>query len=68
MMNRYQYFILLAVVLMAVALPAVAQGPAPPPAPNEVPLDGLSTLLIAAGAAYGGRKLMRKKKGADQRP
>jgi hypothetical protein len=40
---------------------AVAQGPAPPPALNEVPLDGLSTALIAAGVAYGGRKLTRKR-------
>jgi hypothetical protein len=38
-------------------------GPAPPPALNEVPLDGLSTMLLAAGAAYGGRKILRKKKG-----
>jgi hypothetical protein len=37
-------------------------GPAPPPALNEVPLDGLSTMLLAAGAAYGGRKILRKKK------
>jgi hypothetical protein len=38
-------------------------GPAPPPALNEVPLDGLSTMLLAAGAAYGGRKILRKEKG-----
>jgi hypothetical protein len=47
---------------MVMAVPAFAQGPAPPPAQNEVPLDGLSTLLLAAGAAYGGRKLLKRDK------
>lgn len=32
------------------------------PAPgNEVPVDGGLSLLLAAGAAYGGRRLYRKK-------
>jgi photosystem II stability/assembly factor-like uncharacterized protein len=62
-MNRshsIQFLLVLAVMVMAV--PAFAQGPAPPPAQNEVPLDGLSTLLLAAGAAYGGRKLLKRDK------
>jgi len=68
MMNSKQRLVLVTLALVAAVTPAFAQGPAPPPAPSEVPLDGLSTLLIAAGAAYGGKKLMRKKKASDQRP
>lgn len=62
-MNRYHSIpSLLVLAVMVMAVPAFAQGPAPPPAQNEVPLDGLSTLLLAAGAAYGGRKLLKRDK------
>jgi len=39
-------------------------GPAPPPPPlNEVPLDGFSALLLAAGAGYGAYRSMGSKSG-----
>lgn len=61
MMSGLLRYPVLTVLLCAVAvLSAYAQGPAPPPVPNEVPLDGLSTALLAAGAAYGGRMLLRR--------
>lgn len=44
---------LLILLLITGTFVAVAQGPAPPPALNEVPLDGFSALLLAAGAGYG---------------
>jgi heme A synthase len=39
-----------------------AQDPTPPPAPNEVPLDGFSALLLAAGAGYGAYRVKEKRK------
>lgn len=33
---------------------------------NPVPLDGGISLLVAAGAAFGAKKLYNKKKSADQ--
>ncbi len=54
--------LLIAVPLLSlVSVLAVAQGPAPPPAPNEVPLDGFSALLLAAGAGYGAKKALDRK-------
>jgi len=32
-----------------------------PPNPESVPVDGGLSLLLAAGAAYGGRRLYRKR-------
>ncbi len=62
-MNRFRYIpFLLVLAVMVMAVSAFAQGPAPPPAQNEVPLDGLSTILLAAGAAYGGRRLLKRNK------
>jgi len=53
-----------AVVLVTtmVAVPVFAQGPPPPPPLNEVPLDGFSALLLAAGAGYGAKRALGKKK------
>jgi hypothetical protein len=50
------------VALMLVCAVAQAQDPSPPPAPNEVPLDGFSALLMAAGAGYGAYRMKGKKK------
>ena len=36
------------------------------PDPGAVPIDGGLSLLLAAGAAYGGRRLHRQ--GANKRP
>lgn len=63
MMGRYSAKILFTVLLgLASVSISQAQGPAPPPAPNEVPLDGLSALLIAAGVGYGAKRLRAKRK------
>lgn len=58
--------ICVAMVLMAIAVPAVAQGPAPPPPLNQVPLDGLSALLLAAGAGYGAQRILRSRSEKDK--
>lgn len=52
--------------LLLMAISVMAQGPAPPPAPNEVPLDGFSALLLVAGAGYGAHKMLHRRK--DKRP
>jgi hypothetical protein len=53
-----------ATILCLVSVYAMAQGgPAPPPALNEVPLDGFSALLLAAGAGYGAKKALNRKDG-----
>ena len=58
--------ILTAVLLLAGIVPALAAGgpPGPPtgpppcwPPPCSIPLDGGVSLLIAAGVAYGGKKI-----------
>lgn len=55
-------FSVICILGLAAATVAVAQGPAPPPPLNEVPLDGFSVLLMAAGVGYGARKMLRRKK------
>ncbi len=61
-----QRITIMALIALAVSIAdtAKAQGPPPPPPLNEVPLDGMSALLIASGAAYAGRKLLRTKDSA----
>ncbi len=44
-------------VLLLTVLPAFAQGP-----PPATPIDGGLTLLLAAGGAYGAKKIYQKKK------
>ena len=39
---------------------SVAQGPAPPPAQNEVPLDGFDVLLLVLGAGYVGFSMRKR--------
>jgi hypothetical protein len=60
-MNFKLIFFVFAVVLLPLTL-VKAQGPAPPPPLNEVPLDGFSTILLALGAGYGGYQLRKKRK------
>ena len=51
-------------ILMISSLPAMAQeeelGTEAGPDPGAVPVDGGLSLLLAAGAAYGGRRLYRQ--------
>ena len=51
--------ILTALFLVALVVPALAQVPVGPPA---TPIDGGLSLLLAAGGAYGLKKLSEKKK------
>lgn len=56
---------LLLPLLLLLALSASAQGPgdggpAPDNQPTRVPIDGGASLLLAAGAAYGLRRLPRR--------
>jgi len=52
-------------MLLLISAPVFSQGPAPPPPNNEVPLDGFSLLLLAAGAGYGAKRVLRSNSKAD---
>jgi len=49
----------LTVIAVLFVIPAVAQGPGAPPA---TPIDGGLSLLLAAGALYGLKRLKNHKK------
>lgn len=63
--NSRIFAVLVMTALMAYGADLYAQGggPAPPPSANQVPLDGLSMMLLAAGAGYGIRKLRKRPRG-----
>ncbi|MFT5640116.1 MAG: hypothetical protein ACI9A7_000211 [Cyclobacteriaceae bacterium] len=50
-------YILSTLMLLSIIAPVLAQG-----APPATPIDGGLSLLLAAGGAYGVKKLMNKKK------
>ena len=55
--------LLLAMLMLCFSLPDMAQGETPPDDPGNdpaLPVDGGLSLLLAAGAAYGGRRLCRR--------
>lgn len=54
-------YLLVAFLLMNSARIVMAQGPPPPPPLNEVPMDGFSALLLAAGAGYGAYRVKDKR-------
>jgi hypothetical protein len=64
-MKRSTFNILL-IVLICITIPMItlAQGP---PDPNDVPVDGGLSLLIAAGAAYGVKKYRDNKRKGEER-
>jgi hypothetical protein len=62
-------FLLSIIFITSFTLCCVAAGPHPPPTggpacwpPPCIPIDGGISLLIAAGAIYGGKKLYSKQK------
>lgn len=55
-MKTIQIFTLVIIGLI-ITVPAFAQG-----APPATPIDGGLSLLLAAGGAYGLRKMMKRKK------
>ena len=65
-MNKFIYILC---ILLISSLPVLAQeeelGTENGPAMGDVPVDGGLSLLLAAGAAFGGRRLYRQ--GAKQR-
>ena len=65
-MNKFIYILC---ILLIVSMPVLAQeeelGTENGPAMGDVPVDGGLSLLLAAGAAFGGRRLYRQ--GAKQR-
>ena len=58
-MKRIQSILLSVVLLVSGMAPLMAGGGAPP----GTPIDGGLSLLLAAGGAYGAKKLMAKRKG-----
>jgi len=58
------------IFIFGITTVSIALAPPPPPPPDEpgcwpppcIPIDGGISLLIAAGAIYGGRKLYKSKK------
>jgi len=53
MKKRDVYFTLLLLLCIALPMITLAQGP---PDPEDTPIDGGLSLLLAAGAAYGVKK------------
>ena len=49
------------IMLICMALPMITLAQAPPD-PDDVPIDGGLSLLVAAGAAYGVKKYREHKK------
>jgi hypothetical protein len=62
---KFLFAIIIAAAVFLPTISVMAQGPAPPPAPSEVPLDGFSALLLAAGAGYGARQVLKRKKDSN---
>jgi hypothetical protein len=56
--------LLLTMLMLSFSLSDMAQGETPPDDPGNdpaLPIDGGLSLLMAAGAAYGGRMLYRRR-------
>ena len=63
MKKRNLYTAVLMLICIALPLLTLAQGP---PDPNDAPIDGGLSLLVAAGAAYGVKKYREHKKKHDR--
>ena len=64
-MKKRDIYIML-IMLVCIAIPMVTLAQAPPDDPNDVPIDGGLSLLVAAGAAYGVKKYRNRKKTTDE--
>lgn len=62
-MNKINRISILVIALLAFSQLATAQ-PTPPGSPADVPIDGGLGLLLAAGAAFGGKKAWKARKDA----
>ena len=63
MKKRDIYITLMMLLFIAIPMITLAQGP---PDPDDVPIDGGLSLLVAAGAAYGVKKYRNYKKKHDE--
>ena len=65
MKKRDIYITLMMLICIAIPMITLAQGPNDP---NDVPIDGGLSLLVAAGVAYGAKKYRnaRKAKNHDE--
>ena len=61
-MKKMLNIILVSCGLLFFALPLWAQGPGDPGGDPDIPIDGGISLLVAAGLAYGSKKLYDHKK------
>ena len=50
------------VTLLIFFIPLISKAQSPPDPPPDVPIDGGVSLLIAAGVAYGGKKIAENRK------
>ena len=60
-MKKRDCYILL-IVLLCITVPMITMAQTDPPPPEDTPIDGGLTLLLAAGAAYGVKKYRDHKK------
>ncbi|HMZ45317.1 MAG TPA: hypothetical protein PLU36_00795 [Chitinophagaceae bacterium] len=61
MKTKFLRVIGLLAIVMLIAMPVIAQDNFPDPE-DDIPIDGGLTLLLAAGAGYGAKKLRDKKR------
>ena len=63
MKKRALYVTLIVIICIALPMLTLAQGP---PDPDDTPIDGGLSLLLAAGAAYGVKKYRDSRKKNDE--
>lgn len=64
-MKKRDFYILL-MVLLCFTVPMITMAQTEPPPPEDTPIDGGLTLLLAAGAAYGIKKYRDSRKKEDE--
>ncbi|HNE92620.1 MAG TPA: hypothetical protein PKZ66_00740 [Chitinophagaceae bacterium] len=65
MKTKFLRVIGLLAIVMLIAMPVIAQDNFPDPE-DDIPIDGGLTLLLAAGAGYGAKKLRDKKRKMEE--
>ena len=61
MQRQFFYTIVCCIFIVFAATPLFAQLPTLPGSPQNAPVDGGLSLLVAAGVGYGARKLKQRK-------
>jgi hypothetical protein len=65
MFGMKKTFFIISIIITLLVLPVFikdASAQPPPPPPQDIPIDGGLFVLIAAGVAYGARKLFKQQK------